>query len=244
MNPRKRMTLLVGATLVILVFSLLIRGRETTPTLEIENQSVVLGVDVSRYQGDIDFESLYSQGVRFVFIKATEGVTYVDPTYNTNWENAHKSGMRVGAYHFFRFESDGLEQANNFIDNVEKLKKSLPPVLDVEYYGDYIHRPMGKDEVVGKLENMVDTLQKHYGKYPIIYCNRFVYEAYIRDNFPECDIWYRSIDTDFPILSDGREWTFWQFDDKGIMEGYEGGEKHIDLNYFNGDLNELKRYAN
>lgn len=244
MKRKNKTKLLMLITVILLTFSFCVRRGDNTPPLEIENRDVVLGIDVSRYQGNIDFESLYNQGARFVFIKATEGVTHMDPNFYVNWRSAHATDMRVGAYHFFRFESDGNEQANNFIEHVEVLENSLPPVLDVEYYGDFIHRPMAKGEVIDKLEIMVERLRDHYGKYPIIYCNRFVYDAYIRGNFTDCDIWYRSIDTDFPVISDGREWTFWQYDDKGLLEGYEGGEKHIDLNYFRGNLEELMRYSN
>ena len=90
----------------------------------------VKGIDISRYQGDIDWDVLSKEDhVQFAFIKATEGSTYQDDLFTQNWEAAETAGVFVGAYHFFRFESDGKEQADNFIATVPKLENTLPPSL-------------------------------------------------------------------------------------------------------------------
>ena len=96
----------------------------------------VKGIDVSAYQGEIDWEVLAKQDILFAYIKATEGSSYVDEYFNTNFENANKTNLKVGAYHFFSYDSSGLAQAENFINTAEKRDDSMPPVIDIEFYGD------------------------------------------------------------------------------------------------------------
>lgn len=95
----------------------------------------VRGVDVSAYQGQIDWETLADQGLSFAFIKATEGSSFEDPRFRENWTGARSAGLRVGAYHFFSFDSPGASQAQNFIGAVQGFEGMLPPVVDVELYG-------------------------------------------------------------------------------------------------------------
>ena len=78
----------------------------------------VRGVDVSHYQGNIDWNKLEAQGIMFAFIKATEGSSHTDSMFQANWENVAQTELRAGAYHFFSFESSGQTQAENFINTV------------------------------------------------------------------------------------------------------------------------------
>ena len=95
----------------------------------------VAGVDVSAYQGRVDWDILSEQNIDFAYIKATEGSTFKDSCFEYNWKEASKTDLRIGAYHFFSFESSGEKQATNFIDSVDAIPEMLPPVIDVEYYG-------------------------------------------------------------------------------------------------------------
>ena len=95
----------------------------------------VRGVDVSSYQGKIDWHELAGQDIDFAFIKATEGSTHLDEQFARNWRNAPKEKIMVGAYHFFSFDSSGDSQAEWFIQNVGSLSGKLAPVVDAEYYG-------------------------------------------------------------------------------------------------------------
>lgn len=96
----------------------------------------IKGVDVASYQGDIDWRDLEKQNMKFAFIKATEGSSFVDEYFSKNWTNANKTDMRIGAYHFFSFDSKGETQAEQFIRTVPKYKQALPPVIDVEFYAN------------------------------------------------------------------------------------------------------------
>ena len=205
------------------------------------NRYPVRGVDVSRYQGQIDWELLASNDISFAFIKATEGSSHVDSCFSYNYEEARKTSLRIGAYHFFSYDSEGQTQADHYISIVEKTDDMLPPVIDLEFYGDKEQNPPAQDQVRQELTVMLDRLEEYYSMKPIIYATEKSYKLYLADAFQEYDIWIRNIFTS-PRLSDHREWTFWQYTDRGKLEGYKGDEKYIDMNVFNGSIGDFLNY--
>lgn len=202
----------------------------------------VRGVDVSAYQGEIDWDVLAGQGIDFAFIKATEGSSFTDRKFATNYENAIKTDLRVGAYHFFSFDSAGSTQAENFIKAVYSYENMLPPVVDVEFYGDYLATPpQNVDAIKKELQVLLEALEEEYEMSPIIYATQESYALFLENDFAEYDIWIRDIFTS-PKLLDGREWTFWQYTNRGQMDGYDGEEKFIDINVFAGTKEEFEKY--
>jgi len=199
----------------------------------------VRGVDVSHYQGNIDFAELERQGMRFAFIKATEGSSHVDSMLQSNLAAVQESSMRFGFYHFFSFDSPGKTQAENFIANVPALEGMLPPVIDVEFYGDYsAQRAPESAAVAVQLRDLVSALEQAYGCKPIIYCTMSAYRTYIKDSFDDCDLWIRSV-----YWKPAMDWTFWQYTDKAQLEGYDGVEPCIDVNVFHGTEAEFLNYG-
>jgi len=203
----------------------------------------VKGVDVSSYQGEIEWAQIQEQGIKFAFIKATEGSTFVDKYFEKNWKNAESTTLRIGAYHFFSYDSEGKTQAQNFIKTVPISKQELPPVIDVEFYGDKEKNPPNRSQVEKELHTMVKMLEEYYGKRVILYTTRKAYDLYIKNSFEHCDIWIRDVFTK-PSLSDKRKWTFWQYTDREKLYGYSGEEKFIDVNVFYGSEKEFTEYGN
>lgn len=201
----------------------------------------VRGVDVSSYQGKIDWQRLEEQGIRFAFIKATEGSSFADPLFDSNYTNALETSLRIGAYHFFSYDSKGLTQAENFIATVPLTENMLPPVIDVEFYGDKEKHLPDKSDVVRELQDMIDALSVHYGMMPVIYATYKAYYLYIAGEFDTCDIWIRNVYFP-PVLPDGRQWVFWQYNDRERLDGYEGTEDYIDMNVFNGTEADFEKY--
>ena len=199
----------------------------------------IRGVDVSHYQGEIDWDKLCESDVSFAFIKATEGSNYIDPKFEYNWSEAAETDLRVGAYHFFSFDSDGKAQAENFIANVPVTEDMLPPVIDIEFYGDKADNPPKKKEVKAQLDVLVEALYEHYGTMPIIYATHQSYNLYIADDYKDCPIWIRDVIMT-PYLSDNRDWTFWQYTNRERLEGYKGEEEFIDMNVFCGTAEEFE----
>ncbi|MEI5906653.1 GH25 family lysozyme [Bacillus spongiae] len=202
----------------------------------------VKGVDVSAYQGDIEWAQFQEQGLQFAFMKATEGSSFVDKFFEENWKNAESTSLRIGAYHFFSYDSEGKTQAQNFINTVPIHEEALPPVVDVEFYGDKEKNPPKRDQVEKELQTMVKMLEEHYGKRVILYTTKKAYDLYIKNSFEQCDIWIRDVITT-PSLPDNRDWTFWQYTDREQLKGYKGEEKFIDVNVFHGSEEEFKEYG-
>lgn len=201
------------------------------------NSYNVRGVDVARYQGTIDWELLSEQGINFAFIKATEGSGHVDIRFAENWEAISQTEILAAPYHFFSFDSSGITQAENFIETVGKRRGMLPPAVDVEFYGDYVKKPKASDEVRQILKDMLGALERFYGVKPIIYATRSAYELYIEDHFNEYPLWIRNVYY-LPFWDGIYGWSFWQYSDRGHLQGHEGD--HIDLNVYKGTLNELE----
>lgn len=201
----------------------------------------VRGVDVSSYQGEIEWKTLCSQNIDFAFIKATEGSSFTDPCFPYNYAEAQKYNISVGAYHFFSYDSAGLSQAKNFIDTVVPFEGMLPPVIDLEFYGDKEKNPPGRDTVRKELNDMLFALEDYYGMKPIIYATEKSYDLYLSGEYEEYDIWIRNVIAR-PNLSDDRAWTFWQFTNREKLDGYKGKEEYIDVNVFHGSREEFLLY--
>lgn len=238
-------TAAVGAAALLaagMVCLLLWREGLLVPNRPSKEQFPVRGVDVSAHQGEIEWPVLAGQDLSFAFVKATEGSTFTDVRFAENWEEAHSCGLRVGAYHFFSFDSPGEAQAAHFIKTVPKREGDLPPVVDVEFYGDKEQNPPSREEVEAQLGSLLTRLTEYYGVKPILYSTGKAYKQYLSGGYEEYDIWIRDVFFT-PSLPDGREYAFWQYTDKGRLPGYQGDEKCIDLNVFCGTEEEFRRYG-
>jgi lysozyme len=195
-------------------------------------QLAVHGVDVSRWQGDIDWTKLRSQGANFVYIKATDGGDHLDPMFKKNWRAAGQAGLRRGAYHFFYWCRTAGEQADWFIRNVPKVAGALPPVIDVEWNGESrCKRRPSRKRVLEKMQVFMDKLEAHYGQRPIIYTAPDFYRDNLKGQFLDYPFWLRSVAAHPSRIYPGRKWVFWQYSGSGLSHGVRG---QIDLNVFNG----------
>ncbi len=192
----------------------------------------VHGVDVSRWQGDIDWAKLRTQGANFAYIKATDGGDHLDPMFRTNWRRAKDAGLKRGAYHFFYWCRTAGEQAEWFIRNVPRDPDALPPVIDVEYNAESsCKRRLSTAKVREKMQVFMDMLERHYGKRPIIYTAPDFYDDHLDGAFREYPFWLRSVAAHPSKVYPGRKWLFWQYSGSGLSHGVEG---RIDLNVFRG----------
>lgn len=198
------------------------------------------GVDVSTYQGQVDWSVLADQGVDFAFIKATEGSGLTDVRFEENWVGAKSAGVRSGAYHFFSYDSPGESQADNFIAVVPVTEGALPPVVDIEFYGRYLEEP-AKAEVVEKLlPPLLERLEEHYGVKPILYATYRSYQLYLSGRaYRDYPLWISS-----PVVAPiFHGWTFWQYSHTARLEGYYGHQQMIDLNVFRGTEAEFRAFG-
>ncbi|MDE6035431.1 MAG: glycosyl hydrolase family 25 [Ruminococcus sp.] len=195
----------------------------------------VWGVDVSNYQGLIDWHKLEEQNVSFAFIKATEGSGHIDESARRNLEKVAETSIKKSAYHFFSFDSSGETQAENYISVVGKNELDIPPVIDIEYYADKKSNKPAPEDAEKILRPLLENLEEYYGMKPIIYTTFPVYMRYVRKNFSDYPLWIRNVN----IEPDLMDWKFWQYCDKGELYGYTGEEKYIDLNVYNGTIEQF-----
>lgn len=185
----------------------------------------ISGIDISAHNGVPDFDSIAAAGIDFVYLKATEGISHRDPAFMRNYLAARRAGLKVGAYHFFRFESDGTRQAANFLNAISPCELQLPAVVDVEEWGNTADP--STDIIVERLESMVAMLKAFYG--PVtIYTNKNGESRFIRNRFNDIPLWICSF-TDPPLSH--RHWQLWQHSHRGNVAGISGD---VDLDTFNG----------
>ena len=242
MKRKTKVIILCAAAVVVCISTILILLY--CGVLHINNPSKsyypVNGVDVSAYQGDIDWQLLSGQDISYAYIKATEGSSHTDKYFENNWENAGKCGLRIGAYHFFSFESAGKTQAEHFCETVSAVDGMLPPVVDVEFYGRFkTAADINVDDIAAQLRDFVDILAEEYGMKPVIYVSEETYETIVKGRFDDCDLWYRSVYSKIP---EDVKWKFWQYSNRHCLDGYNGEENFIDMNVFNGSAEEFVSY--
>ena len=197
------------------------------------------GIDVSHYQGDINWDLLRNQGtiddcpIRFVMIKATEGATKVDEKFEDNFFQAREYGFTRGAYHFYSLHSPAADQARFFIKNVKLEKGDLPPVLDVE------HKPKNqtREEFKQSVLEWLNIVERHYGVKPILYTYYKFKTEYLADSvFNQYPYWIAHYYVD--SVEYRGPWKFWQHTDAGSLPGIKGP---VDFDIYNGSFYDLRR---
>lgn len=238
-RSKKKWALWLGIIFVLGVLLCCILLKKIKINTIVADRYPVQGIDVSHYQGDIHWEELEKQGIDFAYVKATEGSSSVDKKFAENWAEADATSMKIGAYHFFSFDSEGETQVQNYIDTVGKLSGKLIPVVDVEYYGDKAKNPPEKGQVVVELNDMLQALEQEYGVKPMIYTTYVVYYKYLEGEFEEYPLWIRDVYL-CPDITLNDKWVLWQYSDTSVLKGYQGNEKYIDRNVFDGSMEDMK----
>lgn len=218
------------AIVLFLTFSLTTWNSCSSVTERLD-EFEVHGIDVSHYQKEIDWNTVAEQDVEFAFVKATEGQTYRDSIFCHNWSEMKRVGIKRGAYHFYRPSIDPLQQVENFVEAVEMDKGDLPPVLDFEQIGK-----KNRIELITDLQIWLNEVEENYQIKPIIYTNQKLYNLYIKNNFDDYIVWIARYNTKAPDMPFTQGWTFWQYGNKGRIDGIEGD---VDFNVFHGDSEAL-----
>lgn len=195
----------------------------------------VFGIDVSHYQGSINWQVLKANNaefpLHFIFVRATAGSNSADTRFRENWAAAKKHGYLRGAYHYYRPNENSLKQAEHFIKRVKLAKGDLPPVLDIEKIPD----EQSIDSLKSGLKRWLQKVEGHYHMKPIIYSGESFYTDFLKKEFEGYDLWIANYS--FFEEEIRKEWLFWQFTDKAELPGLSG---HVDVNIYNGTIDELR----
>lgn len=201
----------------------------------------VKGIDVSYYQGTINWTSVKADNVRYAFIRVSDGTTFSDPKFGANWAGAKAQGILRGAYQFFRPNQDPIAQADMLIDAIGGAVEpgDLPPVIDVEADGG-----LTPAQVESKVRQWVNHVKAAIGREPIIYTGFYFWRDQVgAPDLTQSPLWHAQYTTATcpNIAPPWDDWAFWQYSSAGTVAGIGG---NVDMNRFNGTYEELVALTN
>ena len=201
--PRRLATLLTLAGLALAAFAPARAGTE--------------GIDVSRWQGEVDWNKVESAGIRFAFVKVTQGAREVDPRFEENWAALARTRIVRGAYHFLEPDVDGAVQARHFLAHVKPTSGELLPAVDVEKAGPRLHRT---------LLDYVGEIRKRTGLEPIIYASPAFWNDHVAPHLEEALpnlLWTAEYGVRTPKETNRiGPWSIWQYSEEGRVPGIDG----------------------
>jgi len=197
------------------------------------------GIDISHWQGAIDWTKVAAAGKRFAFMKASESTDFVDNTYDTNRQRARAAGLYVGAYHFAQPSTgagDAVAEADHFIDTARPVSGDLIPVLDLERTGS-----LSQAALTAWVQSFLGRVYERVGVRAVIYVSPNFWRTYMGDTTwfgaNGYDIlwvahWTTGVAPSVPGANwAGDGWTFWQYTSDGTVPGISG---RVDLNRYRG----------
>lgn len=211
---------------------------QSTEAIELSRADYpVSGIDLSAHNGEVDFDRLPGDSLDFIIFKATEGATFKDPRFEINYRGSRQAGIKaIGAYHFFRFETDGTMQAINMLHSLHGKTLELPLIIDIEEWTNPRHVPT--DSVVGRLRNMLEYLEAN-GQTVMLYTNKDGYDRFVKQRFEHYPLWICSFTR--PPLGEEQDsvWSLWQYSHQGWINSCKSP---VDLNTFNGTREQWSRW--
>jgi lysozyme len=202
---------------------------------------VVPGIDVSHWQGTINWDEVAASGMKYAFIRVSDGTGTLDTEFDRNWSESARVGMLRGAYQYFRPNQDPIAQAKIMVEKVGQLgPNDLPPVLDLESGGN---EGIPAERIVAAAMEWAKYVEEHTGKRPIIYAGHYYWEGEVQasDAFADYLLWVPNYSREWPLVPDPwQSWAFFQHTSEGRVPGIAG---NVDMNYFNGDEGALSRIA-
>jgi lysozyme len=194
----------------------------------------IQGIDVSSHQPSVDWNQVLQAGKLFAFLRATDGLDYTDPRFETYWSGALEAGMLRGAYHFYRTNDDPTAQAESFLRVIQLQPGDLPPVVDFE-------KTTGSEsasQILHDLQTWLDVVEKATGRIPVIYTGPDFWSSFGSSGFGRYPLWVAEYGVQSPRPVMGwPAWTFWQYSETGSVPGIPGA---VDLDVFQGTLEELR----
>lgn len=238
-NSSKLLIGIITAQIAIIIFLLgIVFFYEKTADNISENPSIssseyVFGIDVSHYQGKIDWNELSTShhSIEFIFIRATMGVDDIDRCFERNWNNAKANNYIRGAYHYYRPNENSTKQFENFKSVVRLENGDFFPVLDIEKESRF-----GREKLREGVLNWLKLAEEEYGVKPIVYTGLKFYQHILKGHIDDYPLWIAAYSGKHRLKP--VEWTFHQFTEKVRVKGIKST---VDGNDFKGDLIELNK---
>lgn len=186
------------------------------------------GIDLSHYQGDVFWETVGENSkMAYVYLKATEGGDRIDSKYENNIDLAHRYGLKVGSYHFFRPKTELKKQLANFMSQCRPGDQDLIPMIDIETKSG-----LDTEEFCDSLFKFLNLVEKAYKQKPLLYTFTNFYDHYLLGKIDGYKLMIAQYTKREPVLKDGRDITMWQYTGKGTINGVNG---YIDKSRFMGN---------
>ncbi len=210
-------------------------GSQADPVRVCPDGPTVEGIDVSKWQGAIDWDAVAASGVRYAFIRVNHGLDDIDEQFTYNWSEARRVGITRGAYQYFLPGEDAGEQAQLLLDLMGPLEEGdLPPVLDVEEAdGDT------PEEIRNDIHVWMEQVEETIGMKPVIYTAKYFWQDGVGmpSDFLAHPLWVANYEVDCPLIADPwSRWNFWQYTSSGSVSGISG---NVDRDVFNGTEDDL-----
>jgi lysozyme len=202
------------------------------------NNFTVFGIDISRYQGnEINFLNKQIDKLSFIICKATEGITYTDSSFKTNWPAIQAKGYVRGAYHFYHCKDDPAKQVSNYLGVMGTfLAADFPPIVDFEESS--IDAGVNKASIQPNLLQFLTLLEQKTGRKPLIYTDNNTANAYLTDPaFAGYSLWIANYNSTLKIPNVWKNWTIWQ-----QSSSYKLNGQLNDYDVFNGDSNAFSNF--
>lgn len=206
------------------------------------NGVMTSGIDLSHYTPQVNWDIVKAAGIAFAYIKASEGSTNRDPSFQKLWAAGKAAGITCGAYHYFHPSQDPETQATNFIKAIGQLSvDDLPPVLDLESLDSETSKL-----AIGRAQVFLAAIQKATGKVPVIYGSPSFLEALkFSKDITKYPLWIAHYGVSSPsVPTPFTGWSFWQYSENAAMPGVsQPGTGRVDASYFNGTSADLKAFV-
>jgi lysozyme len=195
------------------------------------------GIDVSRYEGDINWKKVAAAGYRFAVIRATVGDYYTDPRFYSYWTDAKSAGLLVTAYHVVVATNYAEKQISRFFSVLGDRKSDFPYVLDIERDDN-----VSNSANTACVQDCIREIASHDSRRPIIYTAYYYWKDHIQSSsdWAKYDLWVASYNSTPTIPPGWSNWKFWQYSEGGKVDGISGS---VDLDWFHGSYDDFKAYA-
>ena len=189
------------------------------------------GIDVSSWQGEIDFSQVKASGIEVVYIKSSEGFRSVDSYFEQNYANAKNAGLKVGFYHYVTARSvgDAVKQANFFVSTISGKNPDCKLAMDFESFGS-----LGREEINQIALTFMQTVKNVSGKDVIIYSDEYNANSTFESNLAIYPLWVAQYEVSEPTVREHwSNWAGWQYTDRGEVPGISS---YVDRDKFTNEV--------
>ncbi len=235
MRWKAKLAIIVSLFLVSYLGFLLLNSKEAPNNKlfysygsEIPQSYPILGIDVSHYQGDVNWEQVSDMNVKndsiqFVYIKATEGISVKDDKAEYNVQQARENGVDAGFYHYFIPTESATKQADFFIDQAYKFNYNLKPVIDIE-----VDEGFSSKRLLDSITIYMNRIEERIDERPLIYTYSNFYKSHFESSALASEelFWIAQYNVDCPLMNLDNVLA-WQFSESGTVSGIN---ENVDLN--------------